>query len=54
MRGPLFVDKLLDIGQETDLLAETKDIRDEVCFIISSVRQPLDSIARTVSTIWNF
>jgi Mg2+ and Co2+ transporter CorA len=30
MRGPLFVDKLLDIGQETDLLAETKDIRDEL------------------------
>lgn len=29
MRAPVFVDKLLDIGQETDLLAETKDIRDE-------------------------
>jgi len=27
---PLFVDKLLDIGDETDLLAETKDIRDEL------------------------
>jgi Mg2+ and Co2+ transporter CorA len=27
---PLFVDKLLDIGQETDLLAEMKDIRDEL------------------------
>lgn len=33
MRGPLFVDKLLDIGQETDLLAETKDIRDELNMI---------------------
>lgn len=32
-RGPLFVDKLLDIGQETDLLAETKDIRDELSMI---------------------
>jgi ankyrin repeat protein/Mg2+ and Co2+ transporter CorA len=32
-RGPLFVDKLLDIGQETDLLAETKDIRDELNMI---------------------
>lgn len=31
--GPLFVDKLLDIGQETDLLAETKDIRDELNMI---------------------
>ncbi|TVY37959.1 Ankyrin [Lachnellula occidentalis] len=29
-RAPIFVDKLLDIGQETDLLAETKDIRDEL------------------------
>ena len=33
MRGPLFVDKLLDIGYETDLLAETKDIRDELNMI---------------------
>lgn len=31
--GTLFVDKLLDIGQETDLLAETKDIRDELNMI---------------------
>jgi Mg2+ and Co2+ transporter CorA len=31
--GPLFVDKLLDIGAETDLLAETKDIRDELNMI---------------------
>jgi len=31
--GPLFVDKLLDIGLETDLLAETKDIRDELNMI---------------------
>ncbi|TVY84958.1 Ankyrin-3 [Lachnellula suecica] len=33
MRGPIFIDKLLDIGQETDLLAETKDIRDELNMI---------------------
>lgn len=32
-RAPLFVDKLLDIGAETDLLAETKDIRDELNMI---------------------
>lgn len=32
-RAPIFVDKLLDIGQETDLLAETKDIRDELNMI---------------------
>ena len=30
---PLFVDKLLDIGQETDLLAEIKDIREELYMI---------------------
>lgn len=32
-RQPLFVDRLLDIGQETELLAETKDIRDELNMI---------------------
>ncbi|CBY00910.1 hypothetical protein IAQ61_011813 [Plenodomus lingam] len=31
--APLFVDKLLDIGAETDLLRETKDIRDELNMI---------------------
>jgi ankyrin repeat protein/Mg2+ and Co2+ transporter CorA len=31
--APLFVDKLLDIGAETDLLAEIKDIRDELNMI---------------------
>ncbi|KAJ5161779.1 hypothetical protein N7492_007171 [Penicillium capsulatum] len=30
---PLFVDRLLDIGEETDLLAEAKDIRDELSMI---------------------
>jgi ankyrin repeat protein/Mg2+ and Co2+ transporter CorA len=33
VHAPLFVDKLLDIGAETDLLAETKDIRDELNMI---------------------
>ena len=32
-QGPIFVDQLLDIGDETDLLAETKDIRDELNMI---------------------
>jgi Mg2+ and Co2+ transporter CorA len=31
--APLFVDNLLDIGAETDLLAEIKDIRDELNMI---------------------
>lgn len=30
---PLFVDRLLDIGEETNLLAEAKDIRDELNMI---------------------
>jgi ankyrin repeat protein/Mg2+ and Co2+ transporter CorA len=33
IHAPLFVDKLLDIGSETGLLAETKDIRDELNMI---------------------
>ena len=33
IRDPTFVDTLLDIGEETDLLAETKDIRDELNMI---------------------
>jgi ankyrin repeat protein len=41
MRGPLFVDKLLDIGQETDLLAETKDIRDELNMIAKVLEDQL-------------
>ena len=41
MRGPLFVDKLLDIGQETDLLAETKDIRDELNMIAKVMEDQL-------------
>jgi ankyrin repeat protein/Mg2+ and Co2+ transporter CorA len=31
--SPLFVDDLLDIGAETDLLTEIKDIRDEIAMI---------------------
>lgn len=40
-RGPLFVDRLLDIGQETDLLAETKDIRDELNMIAKVLEDQL-------------
>jgi ankyrin repeat protein/Mg2+ and Co2+ transporter CorA len=32
--SPLFVDELLDIGAETDLLAEVKDIHDELNMIV--------------------
>ncbi len=41
MRGPLFIDKLLDIGEETDLLAETKDIRDELNMIAKVLEDQL-------------
>ncbi|KAE9368720.1 hypothetical protein N431DRAFT_63393 [Stipitochalara longipes BDJ] len=41
MHGPLFVDKLLDIGEETDLLAETKDIRDELNMIAKVMEDQL-------------
>ena len=41
-----FVDTLLDIGEETALLAETKDIRDELNMIsmVSSFRSSLSLI----------
>ncbi|OXV11500.1 hypothetical protein Egran_00739 [Elaphomyces granulatus] len=38
-RQPVFVDRLLDIGQETNLLAETKDIRDELNMIHNVLEQ---------------
>jgi Mg2+ and Co2+ transporter CorA len=47
IRGPIFVDKLLDIGQETDLLAETKDIRDELN-MIKKVLEDQQSVIPTV------
>ena len=40
-RSPLFIDRLLDIGQETDLLAETKDIRDELNMIAKVLEDQL-------------
>lgn len=55
MRGPLFVDKLLDIGQETDLLAETKDIRDElnmIAKVLEDQRQVLPDLEAAVCDIY--
>jgi ankyrin repeat protein/Mg2+ and Co2+ transporter CorA len=40
--SPLFVDKLLDIGAETNLLAEIKDIRDELNMIIKVLEDQRD------------
>lgn len=46
-RGPEFIDKLLDIGQETNLLAETKDIRDE----LNMIRKVLEDQQHVLPTI---
>ncbi|KAG0645497.1 Ankyrin-2 [Hyphodiscus hymeniophilus] len=55
MRGPLFVDKLLDIGHETDLLAETKDIRDELNMfrkVLEDQRQVLPDLEAAILDIY--
>ncbi|KAG9229895.1 hypothetical protein BJ875DRAFT_386354 [Amylocarpus encephaloides] len=49
LRGPMFVDKLLDIGRETNLLAETKDIRDELN-MIKKVLEDQQSVLPTLET----
>ncbi|PVI03980.1 hypothetical protein DM02DRAFT_208294 [Periconia macrospinosa] len=48
---PLFVDKLLDIGAETDLLAETKDIRDEINMIMKVLEDQRSVIPDLESSI---
>ncbi|KAL2006448.1 hypothetical protein VTN00DRAFT_9116 [Thermoascus crustaceus] len=53
---PLFVDKLLDIGQETDLLAEAKDIRDELNMlrtILEHQKQVLGDLQEAICEIYN-
>ena len=54
-RGTNFVDRLLDIGQETDLLAETKDIRDElnmIAKVLEDQRQVLPDLEAAVCEIY--
>ncbi|KAH8679781.1 ankyrin [Tricladium varicosporioides] len=46
-RGPVFIDRLLDIGEETDLLAETKDIRDE----LNMIKKVLDDQASVLPSL---
>ncbi|KAJ5937653.1 hypothetical protein N7454_003995 [Penicillium verhagenii] len=43
--SPLFVDDLLDIGEETDLLAEIKDIKDELNMIRTVLEQQKNVLA---------
>jgi ankyrin repeat protein/Mg2+ and Co2+ transporter CorA len=53
--APLFVDKLLDIGAETDLLAETKDIRDELNMIskvLEDQRNVLPDMEASITDIY--
>ncbi|KAJ5091390.1 hypothetical protein NUU61_006260 [Penicillium alfredii] len=53
---PLFVDRLLDIGKETDLLAETKDIRDELNMIrtvLEHQRHVLADFQEVICEIWH-
>lgn len=55
VHAPLFVDKLLDIGSETDLLAETKDIRDELAMIakvLEDQRSVLPDLESAISDIY--
>ncbi|KAL3468170.1 hypothetical protein BJX64DRAFT_246984 [Aspergillus heterothallicus] len=52
---PLFVDNLLDIGQETDLLSEAKDIRDELNIIrtvLQHQQNVLDDFQEVMFEIW--
>ncbi|KAL2838029.1 hypothetical protein BJY01DRAFT_220329 [Aspergillus pseudoustus] len=52
---PLFVDNLLDIGQETDLLSEAKDIRDELNMIrtvLQHQQHVLDDFQEVMFDIW--
>ncbi|KAL8717878.1 MAG: hypothetical protein Q9225_004931 [Loekoesia sp. 1 TL-2023] len=55
VHAPPFVDKLLDIGSETDLLGETKDIRDELNMIekvLEDQRNVLPDIEIAVCNIY--
>jgi ankyrin repeat protein/Mg2+ and Co2+ transporter CorA len=53
--APLFVDKLLDIGAETDLLAEIKDIRDElnmIAKVLEDQRNVLPDLQGSITDIY--
>lgn len=53
--APLFVDKLLDIGAETNLLAETKDIRDElnmIAKVLEDQRSVIPDLETAVTDIY--
>ncbi|KAL4893515.1 ankyrin repeat-containing domain protein [Aspergillus ambiguus] len=49
--SPRFVDQMLDIGEETDLLAEVKDIRDELNIIRSLLEHQTHVLSRFQQSI---
>ncbi|EME89136.1 uncharacterized protein MYCFIDRAFT_206237 [Pseudocercospora fijiensis CIRAD86] len=54
-REPQFVDKLLDVGSETDLLAEIKDIRDEldiIRMVLNHQQHLLPDLQRAITNIY--
>ncbi|KAL6708240.1 hypothetical protein ACN47E_003424 [Coniothyrium glycines] len=54
--APLFVDRLLDIGAETDLLAEIKDIRDElnmIAKVLEDQRSVLPDLETSIIDIYD-
>jgi len=54
--APLFVDKLLDIGAETNLLAEIKDIRDElnmIAKVLEDQRNVIPDLEASVTDIYS-
>ncbi|THC95621.1 hypothetical protein EYZ11_004883 [Aspergillus tanneri] len=50
---PLFVDNLLDIGQETDLLSEAKDIRDELNMIRTVLQHQQHVLSDLQEVTWD-
>jgi Mg2+ and Co2+ transporter CorA len=54
--APLFVDKLLDIGAETNLLAEIKDIRDElnmIAKVLEDQRNVMPDLETSIKDIYH-
>jgi hypothetical protein len=52
---PLFVDKLLDVGAETDLLSEIKDIREEldiIRMVLGNQHQLLPELRESIRSIY--
>ena len=56
LHEPSFVDKLLDVGAETDLLAEIKDIREEldiIRMVLANQHHLLDELRESIKGIYS-